>query len=67
MTDPLSAAISGALIALFEVWARHHGKPEGWKPSAQDIADILADVDASTPEAMKAEARKRLGITETMG
>lgn len=38
------------------------GKPEGWKPSPQDVADFVVEIDAATPEAEKAAARERLGM-----
>ena len=66
MTPTLSLIALG-LDALINLWATHTGKPVDWEPTAQDWADLKAQVDAATPEAMKAEARKRLGITEVMG
>jgi hypothetical protein len=38
------------------------GKPEGWKPSPEDIANFVIEIEASTPEAMKAAARARLNL-----
>ena len=66
MTPTLSLIALG-LDALIKLWATHTGKPADWEPTAQDWADLKAQVDAETPEAMKSEARKRLGITEVMG
>lgn len=54
--------IAAALTALIQIWANHTGKPADWKPTAQDVADLLASVDAATPEAEKSAARARLGL-----
>jgi hypothetical protein len=62
MTPAIIAAIASLLDATIRIWSTHAGKPEGWKPSPQDVADIMADVDASTPENIKAAARVRLGL-----
>ncbi len=54
--------VAKAINALIEIWGRHTGKPPDWRPTAQDLADFLAQVDAASPEAEKAAARARLGI-----
>lgn len=54
--------IAGALFYLIQIWANHSGKPTGWVPTQQDVEDMLAIVDAATPEARKAAARVRLGL-----
>lgn len=48
----------------FQLLANYLNKPEGWKPSPQDVQDFLDAQDAATPENVKAEAMKRLGLTE---
>lgn len=58
----MTTAIATAIAAIFQIWANHAGKPEGWKPSQQDIDDLLGLVDAASPEAEKAAARVRLGL-----
>ena len=58
----METAIATAILALFQVWANHTKKPEGWKPTPQDVQDILSTVDAATPAAEKAKARQRLGL-----
>lgn len=54
--------IAGILFNLVQLWANHAGKPPGWTPSQEDIAELLAKVDAATPEARKAASRERLGL-----
>lgn len=64
----MNAIIASGIVAIingaFEIWRIHANKPEGWKPSPDDIANLVASVDAATPEAEKAAARKRLGLPE---
>ena len=54
----IASIISGG----FELLRVYLNKPEGWKPSQQDIDDLLMEVDLATPEACKAAARLRLGL-----
>ena len=54
----IAAIISGG----FELLRTHLNKPEGWKPTQQDIDDLFNSVDAATPEHEKELARKRLGL-----
>lgn len=58
--------IALGLDALIKLWATHTGKPADWEPTPQDWDDLKTLVEASTPEAMKDESRKRLGIVEVM-
>jgi hypothetical protein len=58
----METAIAAAIAAIFQIWANHAGKPEGWKPTPADIDDLLGLVAAATPEAEKAAARVRLGL-----
>lgn len=63
--NPIAATAIANLIDLgFRLLANHLNKPPGWKPTQQDIDDFLASVDEATPEFEKAEALKRLGLTE---
>jgi hypothetical protein len=62
MNPAIIAAIASLLDATIRIWSTHAGKPADWKPTAQDISDIMADVDDSTPENMKKAARERLGL-----
>lgn len=57
-----SAALINVINAAFELWRVHAGKPEGWKPTTQDYDDLIAEVDAATPEAEKKAAAARLGV-----
>ena len=50
----------GIIDSGFNLLANHLGKPEGWKPSPQEWADLDAQVAAATPEAVRAAARARL-------
>jgi len=61
--NPLIAIALGQVIdGVFRIWGNHIGKPEGWKPTDDEKLDFLALVDADTPEAIKAQARERLGL-----
>jgi hypothetical protein len=67
MTSPIATALSGAIrVALIEFlhWREAKAREEGWVPSAADIDVFLSEIEAATPEAVKAEARERLGIPE---
>jgi hypothetical protein len=58
-----TTAITVAVVNfLSEVIRVRMNKPEGWKPSPQEIADFVVEIDAATPEAEKEAARKRLGL-----
>jgi len=52
--------IMGLIEGGFKLLANHLGKPEGWRPSPQEWADLDAEVAAATPEAVRAAARARL-------
>lgn len=56
------AAIAAIISGAFELLRTHLNKPEGWKPSIQDIEALNASVDAATPQAEKDAARVRLGL-----
>lgn len=59
----MNATIIAAIIAGgFELLRQHLNKPPGWKPPQQDIDDLIASVDAASPDAMKAAAAKRLRV-----
>jgi hypothetical protein len=62
MSATLTAAIASLITGAFEVWRINSGKPEGWKPTPEDVAELLALVDEATPEARKQLARERLGL-----
>lgn len=59
MTDAIIAAI---ITGGFELLRTRLGKPEGWKPTPQDVEDFLASVDEATPDHEKAAAAARLGL-----
>ncbi len=54
--------ILGLIDGGFKLLANHLGKEEGWKPTQQEYDDLAALVNAASPEAVKAEARVRLGL-----
>jgi len=54
--------IALGLDALIRLWATHTNKPAGWTPTAEDWAQLKADVLAATPEAELEAAKKRLGL-----
>jgi hypothetical protein len=60
--DEMITLIAKGVGALIDIYANHTGKPEGWKPTQQDLTDLLAEVDSATPAAEKAAARARLGL-----
>lgn len=57
---PAITIIMGLINGGFSLLANHLGKPEGWKPTAQEWDDLQAEVNAATPEAVRAAARARL-------
>lgn len=61
MDAAVAAGIGAVIRGIFDVWATHAGKPEGWKPTQQDIDDVLA-LNEKTPDEFYAEAAKRLGV-----
>ena len=56
------AIIAAIITGGFELMRIHQNRPEGWKPTQQDLDAFLLSVDAATPEAEKAAARQRLGM-----
>jgi len=60
--DSILTLVGTGINTLIQIWAEHANKPDGWKPTPQDLADFLAQVDAATPEAEKSTARVRLGL-----
>lgn len=59
----MNPAIIAAIIGGgFELLRQYLNKPAGWKPTAQDLADLNAEVDLATPAHEKAAARARLGL-----
>lgn len=66
MADPIiGAAVSSlisALLTQFIEWQKQRAQVAGWKPSQQDVADFLAQVEADSPETVKARVAAALGI-----
>ena len=60
MNPATLALIAMGLDALLKLWAQHTNKPADWKPTPQDWLDLMAQIDAATPEAEKAAASARL-------
>lgn len=58
----MNELIATTILTGIKLWAQHNNKPANWKPSAQDMLDIVNAVDAATPEAEKAAAAARLGV-----
>ncbi len=58
----VASAIAQSIVSLVEAFRIHTGKPEGWKPGAEDWHE-LEQWAAKTPEDIKREARERLGAT----
>ena len=66
--NPLLATAAIGLIRAgieeFLAWREKKAQEVGWVPSASDVDAFLADIDAATPEAVKEQARKDLGLPE---
>jgi len=62
MNELLTAAGIAAVNIIAEIVRVRLGKPEGWVPSKQDIIDFINEIDAASPEAIKAQARKDLNL-----
>lgn len=58
-----TALAIAAVNVVSEVVRVRMGKQEGWKPSAQDIASFIVEIDSASPEAEKEAARKRLNLS----
>lgn len=58
MTPTQLSLIALGLDALIQLWANHANKPAGWKPTAEDWQKLADEVNAATPEAVDAAARK---------
>lgn len=61
MTPEQAAIIAAIIRGAIELWGNHSGKPPGWKPTAQELADILS-LNDKTPEDFYREAAGRLGV-----
>lgn len=55
--------IIASIYALGNVLAQHAGKGDGWKPTPENVAALLKELDEATPEARKEAARIRLGLS----
>ncbi len=62
MSPVAESAIVAGIYALAKVWGNHNGRPVDWIPTADDVAELLREVEMATPEARKQAARERLGI-----
>lgn len=62
MTPALTAALVATINGAFSLWRIYANKPADWRPSESDISELLAQVDAASPEAEKAAARARLNL-----
>jgi hypothetical protein len=62
MNRATAAIIASLMNFTFEIWRTHSGKPDGWKPTPEDIAALLNEVSAATPTAEKQAAAERLGV-----
>lgn len=62
MTPALTAALVATINGAFSLWRIYANKPADWRPSPDDINELLAQVDAASPEAEKAAARARLNL-----
>lgn len=58
MTPTQLALLALGLDALIKIWANHANKPAGWVPTAEDWQSLADEVNAATPDAVDAAARK---------
>ena len=57
----VTGGIAQSIVALVNLYATHTNKPEGWKPTEADWAEIDAWAN-KTPDDIKREAAERLGV-----
>jgi hypothetical protein len=62
MTPALTAALVATINGAFSLWRVYANKPADWRPTEADISELLAQVDAATPEAEREAARARLNL-----
>lgn len=64
--NPIIAAASNALIEAailqFVEYQKRKAQEADWKPSTQDAYDFLAEINADSPEALKARVAAALGV-----
>lgn len=61
----MEKAIIAAIITLgFEQLRIYQNRPEGWKPSPEELDAFLREVDEATTENRMAAARVRLNMAE---
>lgn len=53
-----ASLIMTLIVTGLKLWENHSGK----KLTAADLEAMIAEVDEATPEAVKAQARARLGL-----
>ena len=65
MSALVTAAIHGlikASILEFTEWQKRKAQATDWKPSPKDVEDFIAEIQADTPEALKAKVAASLGL-----
>jgi len=65
MNEVLAAALTGlirASVQSFIDWQHRRARDAEWKPTAQDVEDFIKELQADTPEALKAKVAASLGI-----
>lgn len=65
MAPVAETAVVALINAAFEVLRIYLNKPEGWRPTQTDWDNFQTLVDAATPENVKAEVARRLGVSWT--
>lgn len=61
MNDTERAIIAAIIRGGLKLWGARLGKPEGWIPSSEEIAEIVL-LNEKTPEEFYREAAERLGV-----
>ena len=65
MSVLVQSAVTGLISAAlreFVAWQAKRAQDASWKPSDKDVEDFLAQIDADTPEAVKARVAAALGV-----
>lgn len=62
MSPVIAAAIAATINAAFDIWRIHANKPSGWEPTVEDWRNMLAEIDASSPEKIKQDAARVVAV-----
>ncbi len=64
--NPLAIALGEGVVTIivkeWMAWIEKRNRPAGYKYTEADIKEFLAEIDHDTPEAIKEEVKKSLGL-----